>query len=70
MKPIIVLKYEGKGAFNSADFVSVHLFESHEIAQALEFCESQKVLGKYWTLCEIINEGERFEPTIQEELYP
>jgi hypothetical protein len=68
VKPIIVLKYEGKGSYSSADYVSAHLFESYE--EAVDFCLHEQVLGKYWTLCDIIKEGQRFEPTIQDENYP
>lgn len=58
---IIVLKTKGKGN-DRPDFVKVLIFKDREVAKW--FCESNTDLdGKYYTQCEIIDEGIKYEMT-------
>ena len=56
---IIVLKTEGKGN-DRPDFVKVLVFQDRAVAKV--YCQAHtKLDGKYYTQCEIIEEGIRYE---------
>jgi len=61
MGKIIVLEKSGKN--ESVDFVRIKLFESKEEAEA--YCKAntdEPKDKKYWNYCEIIEEGQTYEP--------
>ena len=61
MKPIIVLETSGKN--ESVDYVRIKLFENKE--EAVSYCISNTDNPKdekHWSYCEIVEEGETYEP--------
>lgn len=59
-KPIIVMKTNGK--HDSVDNITVKVF--YDINEANEYCEknTDKEEEKYWSFCEIIQEGVKYQP--------
>jgi hypothetical protein len=56
----IVTKGKGRVYGESADYVSAHVFSSHE--QATQFKDQNEDLdSKYWTMVDIVTEGEQIE---------
>jgi len=60
MEKIIVLETSGKN--ESVDFVRIKLFESKEEADVYSIENTDLTSKKYWNYCEIIEEGQTYEP--------
>jgi len=60
MDKIIVVKARGKGREN-ANLISVHIFDT--VGEAKTFIQDNNDLeSKYWTYCEIVQNGQELEP--------